>query len=98
MVKRTGGARRKTRNKFSKNIKEKGKISLRKYFQEFKEGEKVLLKVEPSIQKGVYFRRFHSKIGIVKGKKGNCYTVSINDMKKGKQKTLMIHPVHLKKV
>ncbi|MDP7610310.1 MAG: 50S ribosomal protein L21e [Candidatus Woesearchaeota archaeon] len=98
MVKRTGGARRKTRNKFSKNIREKGKISLRKYFQEFKEGEKVLLKIEPSIQKGVYFRRFHSKVGVIKEKKGSCYSIVINDMKKGKQKTLVIHPVHLKKI
>tara|TARA_Y100000310_G_C20661064_1_gene804840 strand:- start:745 stop:1038 length:294 start_codon:yes stop_codon:yes gene_type:complete len=95
MVKRIGGARRKTRNIFKKNIKKKGKISLRKYFQMFKEGEGVLLNMEPSIQKGAYFRRFHSKKGVIKGKKGKCYIVLIND--KGKQKTLIVHPVHLKK-
>ncbi|MAG08228.1 50S ribosomal protein L21e [Candidatus Woesearchaeota archaeon] len=95
MVKRIGGTRRKTRNKFSKNIRKKGKISLRKYFQEFKKGEKVLLNIEPGIQKGIYSHRFHSKIGVIKEKKGNCYTVAIKD--KSKQKTLVIHPVHLRK-
>jgi len=96
MVKRIGRARRGTRSKFRKNIKEKGKLSLRRYFQEFKEGEKVLLDIEPSTQKGGYFQRFHSKSGVIKGKKGRCYTISVKDQ--GKEKTLIVHPVHLKKI
>ena len=96
MVQRIGGFRRKTRSKLRKNIRDKGKISLKKYFQEFKIDDKVSLKAEPAVQKGMYFPRFHGKAGVIKAKKGNCYEVNINDS--GKQKTLIIHPVHLKKV
>ncbi|MBW3021882.1 hypothetical protein KY328_03110 [Candidatus Woesearchaeota archaeon] len=35
MVKRIGGARRKTRSKMKKPVRRKGKISITKYFQEF---------------------------------------------------------------
>jgi len=95
MVKRIGGFRRKTRHKLSKPAKERGKLSLRKYFQEFKIGDQVILKAEPSIQKGMYHPRFHGLSGIVKGKKGACYEVAIRDMTK--QKVLIIHPVHLRR-
>lgn len=94
MVKRTGGARRKTRHKFKRHYKEKGKISITRYFQELKEGEKVILKACPAYQKGLYFRRFHGRVAEVIGKQGNCYKVSLRDGQK--EKTLLVHPVHLK--
>lgn len=96
MVKRIGGARRKTRNKFSKSIRKRGKISISSYLQSFKQGDKVSLAVEPGIQKGMYHRRFLSKIATVNGKKGKCYELLIKDG--GKTKKLIVHPVHLKKM
>ncbi len=95
MAKRIGGFRRKTRNKLKKDIRSKGKISIRNYFQNFEIGDKVLLQAEPAVQKGMYFPRFHSKMGIVKGKSGACYQIIIKDGKK--EKTLIVHPVHLRK-
>lgn len=95
MTKRTGGARRKTRSKFRKNIKEKGKVSIQRYLQTFKKGEKVLLQADPSIHKGIYFRRFHSKTGIIQAKRGSCYEVELKEGKK--QKIAIIHPIHLRK-
>lgn len=96
MAKRIGTARRKTRHKFSKNIRTKGKVSIRRYLQGFKPGEKVSLSVEPSVHKGMYFRRFLSKIATIKAKKGRCYEVTLKDGKK--TKTLIVHPVHMKKL
>jgi large subunit ribosomal protein L21e len=96
MVKRIGGFRRKTRHKLSKNVRDKGKISLSKYFAEFKNGQKVQLAAEPAVQKGMYFPRFHGRVGVINGKKGNCYDVEITDLKA--KKTIIVHPVHLKKV
>jgi len=96
MVKRIGGFRRKTRSKLKKPVRKKGKISIKNYFQNFKAGDKVLLKAEPAVQKGMYFPRFHSKVGVVRGKKGTCYEIEIKDGKK--QKMLVIHPVHLKRL
>ncbi|PIN87236.1 50S ribosomal protein L21e [Candidatus Woesearchaeota archaeon CG10_big_fil_rev_8_21_14_0_10_44_13] len=95
MTKRVGGIRRKTRNIFSKTIRQKGKISISKYLQQYKVGDRVILKAEPAIQKGLYHHRHHGRQGIVQGKRGSCYEVLIKDM--GKQKKIISHPVHLKK-
>lgn len=94
MATRIGGQRRKTRHKLSKPSSQKGKLSITRYFQKFKEGDKVQLKAEPAVQKGMYFLRFHGKTGIIVGMQGDCYQVSIKDIKK--QKMLIVHPIHLK--
>jgi large subunit ribosomal protein L21e len=94
-MKRTGGLRRKTRHKLKKNVRTKGKISLRRFFQRFSEGDKVYLTAEPAVQKGLYHPRFHGKAGIIRSKQGSNYYVDIKDG--NKPKTLLTHPVHLKK-
>lgn len=96
MVKRIGSFRRKTRYKLSKETRKKGKISLSAYFQAFKTGERVVLKAESSVHNGMYRPRFHGKSGIIKAKTGTCYSVLIDD--KNKQKTVIVHPVHLKRI
>ena len=87
------GTRRKTRYSLQKHKRDKGKMSLSKYFQEFKTGDKVSLKIDPSVKKGMFHPRFHGKNGVIKGKKGNTYEVLVKDLKK--QKTIMVHPIHL---
>lgn len=96
MVKRIGSSIRKSKGKLVKKTRAKGKLSLTRYFAIFKEGEKVVLKAEPAVQKGAYHLRFHGKVGVISSKQGNCYKVSIKDG--SKPKTLIVHPVHLKKV
>ena len=95
MVKRIGGARRKTRYKLTKERRAKGKISLTRYFQSFDAGDRVYLGAEPSVQKGMYYPRFMGKAGVVKGRRDRCYEVTINDS--GKKKILVVHPVHLRR-
>lgn len=95
MTKRIGGTRRKTRHKMAKNVRERGKVSLVRYFQKFKNGERVYLVPEPSVHSGLYHSRFCGKAGIVLGKRGECYEVKINDINKGK--VIITHPVHLKR-
>ena len=95
MVKRIGGLRRKTRYKLRKEKRSKGKISITKYFQSFSVGDGVFLGAESAVQKGMYHPRFMGKAGTIKGKRGRCYEVLLNDM--GKEKTLIVHPVHLRK-
>ncbi|PIY60394.1 50S ribosomal protein L21e [Candidatus Woesearchaeota archaeon CG_4_10_14_0_8_um_filter_47_5] len=96
MTKRIGTSRRKTRYIMKKERREKGKISISKFFQELHQGDKVLLKAEPAYQKGMYFRRFHGKIGIVQKKRGACYEVAVKDINKDKK--IIIHPVHLTRI
>ena len=95
-MKRIGSSRRKTRSKFRKNIRKKGKVSLTKYLQTFKIGDRVALKAEPAVQKALYFQRFHGKVGKIKGKRGNCYEVIIKEG--SKEKIIITHPIHLKKI
>ncbi len=96
MVQKIGGSRRKSKSLFTKHARRKGKISISKYFQEFKEADMVLLTGESAIQKGLYHSRFHSKTGVVKCKRGACYEISIMDH--NKEKTLIVHPIHLRKI
>lgn len=96
MVTRTGSWRRKARHILRKTIRTKGKVPLSRYFAKFQDGDKVLLACEPSIHKGLYHMRFHSKVGQVKGTRGRCYVVGIKDGNKAKD--LVIHPVHLRKL
>jgi large subunit ribosomal protein L21e len=94
MVDRVGGFRRKTRHTLKKKRRCRGKMSLTKFFQIFEEGQKVVLKAEPAYQKGMYYPRFHGKIGVIGSKKGRCYEVKIKDG--SVNKNLIVHPVHLK--
>ena len=96
MAKRIGAFRRKTRHKLGKKTARKGKIPLTSYFQKFKIGDRVALKAEPAVQKGIYSMRYYGKTGTIKGKQGRCYEVAIKD--RSKQKVLIVHPTHLKKV
>ena len=96
MAQRIRGTRRKTRHKLQKNTRDKGKISITRFFQEFVKGDKVLLAAEPAVQTGMYDPRFHSKVGMVESKRGHCYNVAIKDG--GKAKSLIVHPIHLRKM
>ena len=96
MTKRLGGFRRKTRSKLRKTPRTKGKINITSYLYEFNLKDRVLLKAEPGVQKGMHFPRFDSKSGIIKGRQGNCYKVLIKDG--GKDKILIVHPIHMRKL
>ncbi|MBS3135726.1 50S ribosomal protein L21e [Candidatus Woesearchaeota archaeon] len=93
-MKKIGGFNRKTRSKFKKHARDKGKISLSRYLQVFQPGDKVMLAIEPAFHKGRYHPRFMGKVGTIIGKPGKCYEIKISDS--DKEKTLVVHPVHLR--
>lgn len=95
-MKRIGGLRRKSRNIFKKHRRERGKLSIKRYMQRFNEGDVVRLVMEPSVNKGIYHPIFHGRTGTVKDKRGKCYEILITD--RGKQKTLIVHPIHLQRM
>ena len=95
MPRRLGGFRKKTRNKFKKDAGMHGKISIKYFLQTFEPQERVFLSVEPAVHKGMYLPRFLGRAGIISKKIGTCYQVKIDDM--GKEKLLIVHPVHLRK-
>ncbi|MBI4448007.1 50S ribosomal protein L21e [Candidatus Woesearchaeota archaeon] len=95
MVQRGGGFRRKTRGKLRKNVKDKGKISIRNYLQSFEKGDRVCFVAEPTIQKGMHFPRFNGRNGIVEKKVGGCYEVIVREG--NMHKKVVVHPVHLRR-
>ena len=96
MVDRVGGFRRKTRSKLRKKVRAKGKFSLIRFFQTFKEGDRVYLKAEPAVQKGMYHPRFHNAAGTIMKKQGSNYYVQIKDG--NKTKNILVHPIHMKRI
>lgn len=96
MARRVGGSGRKSRHLKKKKIREKGKIKINQYLQQFNPGDKVMITYDPSIHEGYYHKRFHGKSGTIVGSQGDCYIVEIKDIKATKK--LIIHPVHLKKL
>ncbi|MFH1211932.1 MAG: 50S ribosomal protein L21e [Candidatus Woesearchaeota archaeon] len=95
-MKRIGSSRRKTRHIYTKEKSEKGKLSIRAFMQEFQPGDRVGLVIEPAYQKGIFFRRYQGKCGVVERKLGSCYEISLKDF--NKEKKIIAHPVHLKKL
>jgi large subunit ribosomal protein L21e len=91
MVKASKGFRRSTRRKLKKNIRRKFKVT--SYLKEFKPEDKVVIKIDPSSQKGMPFPKFKGKVGEVKEKRGNAYVIKIRIGKKIKE--VISRPEHL---
>jgi large subunit ribosomal protein L21e len=60
---------------------------------QYNPGDKVDIKIEPSVQKGQPHRRFHGKTAEVVGSRGKAFLVQLRDGKA--QKMLIIRPEHL---
>lgn len=80
----------------NKNIRSRGKISLTKYFQEFTEGDSVAIVRDLAVQSPGFPSRIQGRTGVVLGKRGSSYVVSIKDF--SKKKTYIVMPIHLKKI
>jgi len=87
------GYRHRTRQLLRKKAREKGKLGLSRILRIYQPGERVLVKLDPSIHKGMPHRRYHGKIGIVENKRGQAYVVNVNQAKA--IKTIIVRPEHL---
>lgn len=92
-MRRSKGSKSGTRYKLKKDIRAKGKRSIAKTLAQFEEGDRVHIVIDPSVQKGMPFPRFHGKTGTVVEKRGRAYLVEVseNDAKK----TVICAPAHL---
>jgi large subunit ribosomal protein L21e len=87
------GYRRRTRSLLRKKPRERGKMSLSKILREYNPGDRVVVKIEPSVHKGMPHRRFHGKIGIIKSKRGQAYVVDVTQGKTIKE--IIVRSEHL---
>lgn len=93
-MKQSHGYRHRTRSLLRKKPREKGKVGLSKILREYKLGDRVVVKLDPSVHKGMPHRRFHGKIGIIEKKRGQAYVVSVTQGKAIKE--IIARPEHLK--
>ena len=78
-----------------KKIREAGKISFSRAFQDFKTGDAVSVVIEKAKPWG-FPKRIQGRCGIVEERRGRSFIVSINDLEKNKK--FIIDPSHLKKI
>ncbi len=90
------GKRSKTRKKLRKNIRERGKVPTGKTIQDFSEGEKAIIKINPGITEGQPHAKFHGRTGKVAGKQGKSFIVEVKEGNKTKK--VISRPEHLEKV
>ncbi len=95
-MRRSKGIRQGTRNILRKRPRERGLIPITRALQQFEEGEKARIILEPSVHKGQPHRRFHNKTGVVVGKQGEAFMVKILDGKM--EKKIIARPEHLRRV
>lgn len=73
----------------------KGKFSLAKFFQKFKEGDPVAVVMDLTFP-FQYKKQIQGRTGKVIAKRGSAYEVEIKDINKPKR--YLIKPIHLKKI
>ena len=95
-MKKSRGSRRGTRKKLRKSPRQRGMPPVTKFLQSFDVGETVAIKIDPSVHEGMPDPKFHGRTGKVIGQQGKAYLVQVRDG--GMMKTLIVAPVHLKRV
>jgi large subunit ribosomal protein L21e len=90
------GYRSGTRHLLKKGPREHGKLGLTKLLQEYQPGNRVMVRIDSSVQKGMPHRRFHGKTGIIIEKRGRSYVVSVPQGDAVKE--IIVRPEHLEPV
>lgn len=93
MPRKSKGYRKKTRSLLRKKPRERGKVGLSKILHEYKPGQKVVVKINSSVHKGMPHRRYHGRIGVIANKKGRAYVVGVTQGKAVKE--IIARPEHL---
>ncbi|QLG48255.1 50S ribosomal protein L21e [Natrinema halophilum] len=91
---KSNGPRQGTRRKLANNPRDRGTSPPQRAIQEYEPGEKVHLKIDPSVPNGRFHPRFDGRTGEVVGKQGSAFKVQIEDG--GKNKTLLVTAAHLR--
>ncbi len=92
-MKRSKGPRNRTRSSMKKSVREKGMPPITHSLREFSEGDKVSIRINSAVHKGMPHPRFHGVTGTVTGRQGAAYEIAVRDG--NKPKTLFARPEHL---
>jgi large subunit ribosomal protein L21e len=87
------GFRRKSKHVLMKKPRERGIQPLGRLLHEYGEGEKVVVKIDSAIHKGMPHARYQGRVGTVAEKRGRAYLVKMQEG--GKIRDLLILPEHM---
>ncbi|MDI6847860.1 MAG: 50S ribosomal protein L21e [Candidatus Bathyarchaeia archaeon] len=87
------GYRAGTRRLLKKRPRERGKIRLSKLLYQYQPGNRVVIKIDSSVHKGMPHKRYHGKVGTVIDKRGRSYLVSVTQGDAVKE--IIVKPEHL---
>ena len=93
MGRKAKGYRRKTRSILKRKPRERGKMGLSKILYEYTPGEKVVVKIDPSVHKAMPHRRYHGRIGVIVNKRGRSYVVNVTQGRAIKE--IIVRPEHI---
>ena len=94
MVRKNKGFHRRTRSKLKKGLRDKFKVTV--FVKKFDIGQRVVIDHLPYSLKGMPHPRFKGRVGVITGKRGSSYILSIKDGKK--EKSIISRPEHLRVV
>lgn len=92
-MRKSKGYRAKTRALLRKTPRERGKTGLSKILRSYATGNKVVVKIDPSVHKGMPHRRYNGKIGVIADKRGQSYVVHVTQGDATKE--IIVRPEHL---
>ncbi|WP_247728720.1 50S ribosomal protein L21e [Halovivax limisalsi] len=91
---KSNGPRQGTRNKLRNDPRERGTSPPQRAIQDYETGQKVHLKIDPSVPDGRFHPRFDGRTGEVVGTQGNAFQVAVTDG--GSEKTVIVTAAHLR--
>jgi large subunit ribosomal protein L21e len=90
---KSNGPRRKSRSALTKSVREKGKLGLSRILARYEIGDKVVIKIDSGIHKGMPHKRYQGKIGTIIARRGRAYIIEIPQTKIVKK--IIALPEHL---
>jgi len=90
----SNGPRQGTRKKLQNDPRDRGTSPPQRAVQQFEPGDRVHLSIDPSVPEGRYHPRFDGRTGVVEGKQGEAFKVTIADG--NAEKTVIARAAHLR--
>ncbi len=76
-MRKSKGYRSRTRKLLSKDVRTRGKLGLSELLVSHNPGEKVCIKINPSVHKGMPHKRYQGRVGTIAEKRGKSYVVNV---------------------
>jgi large subunit ribosomal protein L21e len=92
-MRKSKGYRSGARRLLTKEPREHGKLRLSKLLHEYQPGTSIVIKIDPSVHKGMPHKRYHGRVGKILNKRGRSYVVSVSQG--DAMREIIVRPEHL---